>query len=320
MLISKAKQEEFDVDLKKLLLSPSMLNVSVRLKGTTPKGSDFKGSGAMLFASPGGYTVLVSAKHNLEVYMQAGPRPDINAAVESFKKNVKIYYENAMAFDTDPSQEADISDLLPVKADSAGDWDYDVMILKSEDQGLLKAATASPIYPFADKKKGPAYLTVVTNQKKYLSKGTKDNRYAFVQTGFGKVTDVVEGTTLPKDGVGNNREGGLQYRFTYPLVEEARTVYNGLVQKDKPIQYFQFDRAIQLAADANNATFEGDSGGPLFLSYYDKDSKGWVLYLIGVTTGGDMLVDRKPCPPKGVLVVNTISTSLEYCYVNGLFK
>lgn len=318
MLMSKKNQEAFDATFKTIsAVSARLLNSSVRLKGKTPKGSDFYGSGAMLFGSTSDSSaVLVTAKHNLEVYMEAGPRPDINAAAASFQKNVKIYYEAAMAFNTDPTQVADITSVELVQADSTGDWDYDVVILRSSDATLFGLCSANPIYPIGVKGKAQPYLDVVTNPKMYLSKGSKDNAYYFIQTGFGNVTDTVQGKTLPLEKSGSNKKGGLQYRTTAPLGEATTTVYN---QEGDSKIYDQYDRVIQLFADANNSTAQGDSGGPLFLTYYDKSAKGWGLYLIGVTTGGDMATDREPCPPKGKLVVNNISTSLEYCYANGQF-
>src|SRR5205085_5392179 len=318
MLMSKKNQDEFDKVFKSIAaISPLILNSSVRLKGKTPKNSDFDGSAAMLFGSASDSSaVLVTAKHNLEVYMEAGPRPDIDAAAASFQKNVKIYYEAAMAFNTDPTQVADITSVDVVKADSTGNWDYDVAILRSSNATLFGLCSKHPIYPIGVKGKEQLYLNVVKNPKLYLAQGSKDNPYYFIQTGFGNVSDKVQDKTLPIDKSGSNKKGGLQYRTTAPLAEATTTVYN---QEGDSTTYDQYDRVIQLSADANSSTAKGDSGGPLFLAYYNKSAKGWGLYLIGVTTGGDMATTKTPCPPKGEYVANNISTSLEYCYTNGLF-
>lgn len=319
MIMSKAKQLGFDTTLKKLsAVSSLLLNSSVRLRGNTPKDADFYGSGAMLFASPSDKsTVVVTAKHNLEIYMEAGPRPDIEKAAASFQTNVKIYYEAEMKFNSEPSQVANITDINLVKADSSGDWDYDVVILKSDDPTLFGISSKNPIYPIGDKVKKPAYFDVVANQKKYLSKGSTDDPHYFIQTGFGNIRDTVQGKNLPPDDekAGDNKLGGLQYRTTEPLAATTTTVY---FQEGETTKYVPYDRAIQLSADATSSTARGDSGGPLFLSYFQKGA-GWGLYLIGVTTGGDMETSRKPCPPKGTLVVNNISTSLEYCYRNEFY-
>lgn len=320
MLISAAKQNTFN-DLLNKTIDPNVktriLNSSVSLKGKNSKQSDFDGSAAMLCFTEN-TTFLVSAKHNLEVYAESGNRPAMKGIPESFTANVKIYYAANMQFNTQPTQVAAIAETIPVTIGSEGAWDYDVMILKSTDPGLLQVCQANQIYPLTNNKQKEAYDQIVTVDRLYLSKTTTQNTPAyFIQTGFGRVTDKVEGTQLPKDKAGPGKHGKLQYRVTAPKAQATVEVFN---QVEKTSKYDSYIRAVQLDADENNSTFRGDSGGPLYLTYFDKKAGGWKLFVIGVTTGGDMDTAKKPCPPKGTLVANNVSTSLAHCYSQGLFK
>ena len=220
MIISAANQTTYDGVLNQTLsnVKARILNSSVSLKGANPKGSDFDGSAAMLCISQvDGSTLLVSAKHNLEVYWEGGTRPPLNDIVDSFRENVKIYYEGNMQFNTVPAQVAAINEVIPVTTVGAGDWDYDVMILKSSDQGLSQVCSANQIYPVSNIQQKLSYDQVTTTEKFYLSKTQPKNIQAyFVQTGFGKVRDTSRSTSLPTGTPGPNRKGGLQYRDTSP--------------------------------------------------------------------------------------------------------
>ena len=293
-----------------------ILNSSVRLKGNNTK-SDVDASAAMLCWN-GNTTFLVSAKHNLEIYLEKGNRPPLNQTLlDSFRQNMKIYYQASMQFNTAPTQAAVISEVLPVKIDDEGDWDYDVMILKSTDPGLLQVCKANQIYPLTNTKEKQSYDQVATVESLYLSKNpAKVNTAFFIQAGFGRVRDPDTSPPLPTGKAGEGKWGGLQYRVTAPKAQATTTVYFH-VKKDI---YEPYIDAIQLDADATSSTFRGDSGGPLYLTYFDKPAKVWRLFIIGVTTGGDMSTAKEPCPPKGTLVVNNISTSLAHCYSQGLFQ
>lgn len=319
MLISDANQTSFDILLNGALskVKARILNSSVSLKGPNTAHNDFDASGAML-CNNGEETFLVSAKHNLEVYWNKGNRPPLNDIVDSFRQNVKIYYQPGMAFDTIPNRVADIEEVIPVTSVGTGEWDYDVMILKSRDPGLLEVSQANEIYPVLNSKQRQSYNEVATEERTYLSRTfqAKDVLTYFIQTGFGRVRDTVRGASLPTGTPGPNRHGGLQYRATAPMAQATVTVYNQVGQTSS---YDRYDAAVQLAADANSSTARGDSGGPLYLAFYDKTFKDWRLLIIGVTTGGDMSTAQEPYPPQKVLVANNISTSLAACYKQGLF-
>lgn len=320
MLISAAEQTSFDNDLNKKLdptVKARILNSSVRLKGINPKKSDFDGSAAML-CTDGKTTFLVSAKHNLEVYWDSGDRPPMKGIAESFSERVKIYYGANMQFNAAPAQVAAIAEAVPVTIGNEGVWDYDVMILKSTDPGLLQVCKANQIYPLTNDKQREAYDAVATVDRLYLSKTpAKESTAYFIQTGFGRVRDTVQGSQLPTMPAGPGRHGGLQYRFSAPKAQATVEVF---MQVERSNKYNPYIRAIQLNADPSSSTFKGDSGGPLYLAYFDKPAKAWKLFVIGVTTGGDMSTAKEPCPPTGTLVANNISTSLAHCYKQGLFK
>lgn len=320
MIISAANQITYDGLLNQTLgnVRARILNSSVSLKGPNPKGSDFDGSGVMLCVSPSdGSTILVTAKHNLEVYWDEGNRPPLTDIEASFRQKVKIYYKDGIQFNDEPDQMAAIDEVIPVTTVGAGEWDYDVVILKSHDEGLSQVCNANQIYPASNVKQKTAYDSVMRDVRLYLSKTqAKGITSYFIQTGFGRVRDTSGSTTLPTQTPGPNRHGGLQYRATNPMARETVTVYNQVGQTGK---YDRFDEAVQLEADANSSTAQGDSGGPLYLTYYDKNAGGWQLFVIGVTTGGDMSTAKEQCPPQNVLVANNISTSLAECYTQGLF-
>lgn len=326
MLISAANETEYNRVLNQTLskVRPSISNASVRLLGTNPQGSDFDGSGAMLCIGFDGSTLVVSAKHNLEVYWNRGARPaDLNEIAESFRDRIRIYYgADGMEFNTEPAQEAEINEVTPVTSVGDDPWDYDVMVLKSHNPGLAQVCSANQIYPLSNSRQKQSYDLVVNDHRLYLSRTApldKKSTAYFIQTGFGRVRDTVRNRLLPLNGAGDGAHGGLQYRVTSPLAAETVRVYNQLVNKeDKTVVYYPFDNAVQLTADADTSTYKGDSGGPLYLTYFEKGT-GWRLFLIGVTTGGDMATAQVPCPPNDVLVANNISTSLAPCYQQGLF-
>lgn len=323
MLISAANETEYNRVVTQTLsnVCARISNASVRLLGKNPLGSDFDGSGAMLCLGFDGSTLVVSAKHNLEVYWNQGTRPsNLDEIAESFRDRIKIYYgAGGMQFNTHPARQADIDQVIPVTEVGDNKWEYDVVILRSSDPGLAEVCSANQIYPLSDHSERQSYDEVATDRKLYLSKIPpldKNSTAYFIQTGFGRVRDTVRNQLLPLAGAGAGTHGGLQYRKTEPLGQATVTVYNQ--EEEPPRDFYPYVEAIQLDADGNSSTYRGDSGGPLYLTYFQKGT-GWRLFLIGVTTGGDMSTKQVQYPPQGVYVANNISTSLAPCYQQGLF-
>jgi hypothetical protein len=285
----------------------TLQNTSVMLTGTTPGGFGFTGSGVILYTD-GDYTYVVTAKHNLYVFNNQSNPPTTwdPSLLTTFQGKITINYDDEMAFGKPPGKTASIDAVQTVDIPSQS-WLYDVMILKSENPDLMTFAQSNNVYPVPAANQG-----VVTNANQYLQKG---NQSYFIQTGYGKVSDTASNSqkTLPIDTLGSNRYQTLQYRFTQPKANNTATVYNQFWNNKS--QYYQFQNAVQVDADANNSTAPGDSGGPLFLVKFAGGS--WGLYLIGITSGSDMALAQTPCPAPSFILENNIVTSLESCYRQG---
>jgi len=292
-------------------IQTNLQNVSVKLFGKSPKNSDFTGSGVILYAYQG-TTYILTAKHNVYVFNERTDPPlwD-NALLTRFQQNVRVYYDTAMVFRKTPEQSAPITAIAPMPTGSSS-WSYDAMILESND-GNLAVFAANNRVPLILQKN----LDFVYKQNQYLKTPDpkKNERIVFILTGFGKTSEKVKNQpnkTLPTDAQrGTNVGGALQYRITSPRANAMGPVFNEL--SGQKGQFTQFTDAIQLAADANDSTAEGDSGGPLFVYTNDGADR---LYLIGVTTGSDMAAGLESCPKGGKLRENDIATSLEQCYRN----
>jgi hypothetical protein len=294
-------------------LCTTLQNTSVMLSGTTPKGKGFTGSGVILYSDTD-TAYVVTAKHNLYVFNDQTDPPATwdPTVVTKFQQAIKINYDGPMAFGKAPGRSASISQVVTVDIPSPGTWTYDVMILKSADSDLMGFAKVNNLYPLDQ-----ADLNVVLNQQTYLQRNNTQNY--FIQTGFGFVRDTASNaakTKLPLNPTGStNQNQTLQYRVTQPLAEQTNTVYNQFSTNKS--QYYQFQNAFQVQADANNSTAPGDSGGPLFLLTGAGGS--WALYLIGVTSGSDMALAQTPCPAPPNILENNIVTSLETCYRQNIF-
>jgi hypothetical protein len=321
MLMSKANQQSFQETLKNLpkkTHSAYLLNPSVKLLGKALKTKkDFTGSGVIAYVSEG-TTTIVTAKHNLTTLAEVkDPPPWDDDLVAQFIKNVKILWDGNMEFNKEPKICAKISDAIPVKPNPSQPWAYDVMILKSTDPNLVLHASLWSVYSKRDDPNNLIDLGFLCNQKLYLAKKDhKDNPQLFIQTGYGFAREEAEDgkkTKMPAQSVlGDNIGGRLQFRTCEPKANKTVQVY---AQRDKPsTDYDTYVDAIQLTADSTSSSAPGDSGGPLFVV------TGPRLFLIGTSYGADLSTAKEPCPPKGQLRVNNISTSLEYCYRQGILS
>jgi len=290
-------------------IAQRLLNISVMLSGKSPAGPLFVASGVILYVNeskekePKTEVSVVTAKHNLYVFSGVLDPPSKAPAdiVSAFQKTMMIWYDDAMEFRKAPAKSATINAIELVIPKNTKPWEYDVMILKSSDENFITFAKQNNVYtPPLDGLPKKLLLDPI----KYLS---RDKNNYFIQTGYGKSTDKVGKANLPAEPNSSNLYQSLQYRFTKPVDEKTVTVFNQHSVNRK--QYYQFQHAIQMTADNNDATAEGDSGGPLFLARRDKKD----LYLIGVTTGADMAASEKQCPT-GDAHENEIVTSLQTCY------
>jgi len=187
--------------------------------------------------------------------------------------------------------------------------------LRSDNGPLLTYAATNAVYPrFSDKG------DFVTSAWKYLAKGGETRANVFLQTGYGE-TIVMRDVTSSGRGIkkqvfpaetaeakrGSNIPGKLQYRLAPPTASETTSVF-----QQAGATYDESKHCIVLAADANDSTGPGDSGGPLFVAYYEASA--YKLALIGLTLGADMATTKIPCPPSPAVRVNNVATSLEPFY------
>lgn len=309
MVLSKSNEDTSKAALAGL---PSFLrnviqNSTIKLEGQNERGHTFRGSGSIL-CTDGTDAWIVTAKHNLYIYGGHVDPPEWSAdLVTSFRDRIEIFYDGPMTFNKKPERKAAISEIQVVNMSEDHPWDYDVMILKSRDASLRQFAVLNS--PGKIRTSDYGYLT---DHRKYLGRAGQ----IFIQAGYGKVRETVGSRTLPVEEPGTAAEGGLQYRSTTPIAAATARVHNVL---EDGSGYHRFDGAIQITADSNSSTYSGDSGGPLYAAYFQKDkddpSKSeWRLHLLGVTTGADMSTAERACPAEGSLRDNNISTSLEYCY------
>lgn len=317
MILSMGQQDQDALTYAKIndAVRGILQRSSVKLYGIT-SGATFTGSGVLLYSTEG-EALVVTAKHNLYIFAGKSDPPSwSNDTVNSFQQSIKIYYDAAMDFGRSPASSAPITSIVPVNVDPEDNpWLYDVMILKSTDSALNTFASKNGCFTQTSLEDHGKFMS---NHVNYLKRGTQSDSRYFIQTGFGKVRDTGEDskkTVLPVGKAGKNVEGAFQFRVTDPLGAESVTVY----QQSNKSQFYPYAEAVQLTADTTSSTAPGDSGGPLFVTFYDRLTKFWKLYLIGVTTGANMAASEIRCPTPPAIVENNISTSLRYCYQNNLF-
>jgi hypothetical protein len=291
-------------------IKTAIQNTSIRLIDSAGR---FNGSGVIVYTDDQDNTTIATAKHLLYSLAGAAQPPAWNTKLETdFKAGVTIKYDTAMAFNKNPGQSATIDTVTSVTPDAQAPWDYDVMILTSTDANLAVFARTNFVYA---KNNSGADRGFLTKPERYLNKTNQ----TFVQTGFGANREDAEDklkTKMPKANLGTNNSGCLQYRFPELIASATVTVYSQ--RSNDPSKYDTGIDAIQSVASPDDSTAPGDSGGGLFvvnrLASVDR------FFLIGVSTGADHATARTPCPSGGALRVNTISTSLAYCYENGVLE
>lgn len=305
MILSSPNQTAFQEQFTRLNLPTTVLNSVVKLTGQIPTsggGSYFTGSGVIFHVDDLGTVWIASALHNLWIFAGEAARPtnDPSNYTDSFQQHITILYgPNPEAFGANTTSRAQIAEII-INTSETGGWQYDVMIIKSADAALLTFAQDNLIYALPSSYQGDQGYFY--DAKKYLARGN----LIFLQAGYG--------TTR---GGAMDSGGPLQYRFVQPSVNALADLFYD-VHANKT--YDIYSSGIQLGANANDTTAPGDSGGPLIAVLNNKGN--FVFFLIGVTTGADMvLAPSSRTVAKGgkqSSVTNNFSTSLTPFYQLGL--
>jgi hypothetical protein len=241
-------------------------------------------------------TYILTAKHNL--LKAAGYDPKKTGApstlVKAFVENTVVYY-GASDFVKRPAKSAsldkgdDNGGNTLIFGDATQDtWEYDVMMVKSADPGLLAQAKAGAAVKTPEQLNALSLQLVDTYPT--LARGQKRE---FIQCGFGYEND----DRAPSD----KHVGKFQVRYTQPTALESTPVYS----YDPESGFDQeFTNVVQVTADDLNSTAPGDSGGPLFLVDTSKKGPPLVL-LLGTTLGSNHSLATETDVPDAPIIVNS---------------
>jgi hypothetical protein len=103
----------------------------------------------------------------------------------------------------------------------------------------------------------------------------------------------------------------LQYRLATPVFKKSKSAFDQVAGEGEEPAYDEYANAILLHGYQSGCTATGDSGGPLYA--VDKKFEG--VYLLGVTTGSDVM-EAKTVSKK--VFRNDVSTSIAP-YFNSIF-
>ena len=215
--MSKTNQAIFEKAIAALAptMRTAILNASVKLSGSTAKDTAFTGSGVIAYSS-GGEVTIVSAKHNLYIFAEESDPPEWDDTLATnFQKSVSIKYDGPMKFNMDPARTAAITTVDPVTPDPQHPWEYNVMILTSDDADLVAFASSNCVYDLNDNQ---ADLNYLLNENEYL----KREGQTFIHTGYGSNRETAENaakTMMPPVSVAGEQ---CRWRTPVPHVPAAR--------------------------------------------------------------------------------------------------
>lgn len=279
-----------------------ILNSSVELMGTGLNGDLFYGSGVIVNANPTRVTVL-TALHNVAKW--AKDAEGWTDMLDEFAASIYINFapdKKDMTFNGTVPRRAKLATATTIHESNDPSNYYDLLVLTSNDFEFKKYAGASVFDGVENTLPREAALITQTYQSLLNIKW-----FHHVQCGYGKTYDtrsaekidyktrkIVKGraVTKRKEQTVNMQEDKLHYRVTSPLTRNPpRDYYLQQANEGERPRYLVCQSAHAFTARDRNTTGVGDSGGPIWA--IDKGSRTHV-YLIGVTTGVDMLPSPKP--------------------------
>jgi hypothetical protein len=286
---------------------------SARLKGER----QFMGSGVMVFCrSDPPCVYLLTAKHNLKILgkeygLDLPDWTDAKAVSTLHRKFLETVRVRVGELDN-----ARISNIFYFGTN----WTYDVCCLTTNDErlyGLWRSpgSELAPLLwntgPAADVNRRETLLGLFVQDARTQtlspdSKSQLNNRYHFVQTGFG-CNDYLQGPKT-QDKVNQDSRGTLDYR-NLTLTDYWDVGYDRDEPDDdddaEPVTT-EFGSMAAANASENATSAPGDSGGGVFA--LQKNPKGWVL--AGVNLGANMHRDANNAIQTNAKAVNNVFTVL----------
>lgn len=279
-----------------------ILNSTIQLNGTNRAGDGtFYGSGAIVNVNSSGVTIL-SALHNVGVW--AEHVDGWQSMLDKFTDKVKIFFtDKDLTINGTVGKIAKITTAALFGTGNTPTSYYDLLVITSNDN-KLKAYAREFVFDSVDDTLKKEAAVIASSYSSLLNV----NQYFYVQCGYGKKSDtrtseglnkakppkVVVYKTLTKSCAEDVEltAGHLHYRRTNPASKsEPAEFYNQEAKAGDPPQYSVFQSAVAFSGRDLNTTAVGDSGGPIYAIDRGSLSK---VYLIGVTTGADMMPARLP--------------------------
>jgi hypothetical protein len=312
-----------------------VLNSAVKLFGSNQaKTQSFTGSG-VIFNVDAGAAYILTAAHNLLIWAALpGPPNNWNNYLSAFAKAIKIGYGNAdMTFNKAPTGTSDPSTnsiaAPPLPGPCTGpplrnNCMYDLIAIRTTDGGVRAYAQQ---YVFG----GQSFNAIDTQVQQEGAKIKNSTAalldwksYYYVQLGYGDVKDDRDRESLDVNGLVQKQKvikycqpgtamikNNLHYRLANPSGLGIVSMYNQVSAAGVAPSYFEYANTISLPGPMSSTTCEGDSGGPLWAVAKDFSE----TYLLGVTTGGDMLAGQQV---QRRVFRNVISTTVA-AYFNTIF-
>ena len=286
MQLSTPKQQAFNTNFTTNLRADTQariagISVVMRVGG-------FTCSGALLYVDASQtLTYILTAKHNLLLGQALRPasKPKPSEKIDAFTSGVTVSYGGG-ALGEKPKQTASVdssaknggnANLFPTS--SADDWQIDLMLLQSSDSNLHTFAQTNAVFPSLEL--AQKTYEAVLSKPTFALKRTDEN--AFIQTGFGYSND--------KRATNDGSVGKFQVRYTLPQnAGVADSVYDYDTSTGVDDTY---KNVFLMDADNSNSTAPGDSGGPVFVVDYARDTKkSQTVMLIGITLGANQALTK----------------------------
>lgn len=301
MQLSPENRLRFEQDFNRLDATTAQF---LRGSGVALSAPPFNTSGVIFGFTTAGSTLILTAKHNLlrGVNYPEDKKPAPSTLVGPFCAAAAIFY-GARDFET----RVPLSAPLDQGADNGGNtkifgnpannnWDYDVMLLKSSDAGLLAQARQYAVVKTL--KDVEALLQTIANPGLALK---RMDTHVYIQVGFGYSNTAMKDT--------DKFVGKFQVRYTSPLVSAvAERVYS--YDEEAGVDGITTN-VVRLAANDENSSAPGDSGGPLFLLDI-ANRASTVVSLLGVTLGANQSLTPRTVVPDEPITVSTSNYVKEF--------